>query len=527
MYKKNNNKRNYRNKKGAPRSKATEPATMTKEKEVAKGVENDASWYGDDVIINNVANIPFTNANGFPVAISGSQSKAATVRTPGICVLKMAPAIGYSMTNTSPINVASRNLYSYIIKGKSGAAPFDHSDMMMYLLAMDSIYAAYAWCARTYGLIRFFNQQDKYFPRAIVEASGFDYDDFLINISNYRYYLNYICNTVNKFYVPGVLDYMKRHFWLYSNVYMDEPVAHCQYYMYAPHGFYQLQISASDGYYLQYKDLNMGWGTFGKGLKFQGFVNNMQAMIDVINTNQDFSYISGYFLNAFGDGKAFSLTPIPEDLVTVPQYSAEVLEQMHNTEVSTMTAAEDSPTGKTFAKGLDIVTMNDVDDPNAGALLAAPKLQANNLNTTFTSVLNFSHSDVKPGDVIVATRNCYVASGTWNNGDSKYDILISSCGSDICMGAYFTYGFLNSSGSLEFKTEDGDTVVTTNDGIGMLSAFHYSPRIMLTSGTKPNEKYSYFGELANFTQLSEPQLTRMHDVAMQGLFDVPFVGIMA
>lgn len=498
------------------------------EKVVDRGVENDASWYGDSTIIRNAANIPFANANGFPLNLKGSNSKVVTAYTPGICTLRMAPTVGYSLGNTSPINIASRNLYSYIIKGKSGAAPFDHSDMMMYLLAMDSIYSAYAWAARTYGLIRFFNQQDRYFPKAIVDATRFNYEDFLQNMANYRYFLNYICNTVNKFYVPSVLNYMKRHFWMYSNIYMDEPVAHCQYYAYVPDGFFQLQISESDGYYLKYRTLGFDWGGTN-GITFKQFTTNVQNMIDVINTNQDFSYISAYFLNAFGDGKAFSISPVAEDFMSVPVYSLEVLEQIHNSETSTMTAAEDSYTGKPFAHGLDILANNEVDDPAEGAILAAPKLQSKRADVSFESMLDFGHNGVTPEEVMVCTRNVYGAVATWNTGDSLYDIMIKSCGSDICMGDYYTYGTVDENGTLSFTTKSGDELTTNNfEGSGMVTAFHYGPRNMLVDGTAaPNEKYYFLGEVGNYTKLSDEQLDRMHEIAMQGLFNVPFIGIMA
>lgn len=63
------------------------------------------------------------------------------------------PSIGRTSGESSPANVASKNIYSFVRFANSGRTNYEATDLMMFLLAMDNAYMYAGYLIRIYGII--------------------------------------------------------------------------------------------------------------------------------------------------------------------------------------------------------------------------------------------------------------------------------------------------------------------------------------------------------------------------------------
>ena len=109
-----------------------------------KSETNDMSWYNaNPELIRDAARIPFTYPLGHTLDLGNTTINSLTnvVNLPGIISMDIVHGPGVSDSNVSAMNVASRNIYSYVRFANSGHSNYDHQDLMIYLLAMDEAYA--------------------------------------------------------------------------------------------------------------------------------------------------------------------------------------------------------------------------------------------------------------------------------------------------------------------------------------------------------------------------------------------------
>lgn len=139
------------------------------EKDSHKARPNDWRWYANNQqLLKDFANFPYGAPVGrtvpgyYPTANSGSA-------VPGLCTIELVPSIGVSKNENSAINVSARNIYSYVRHRNSGSTNYEAPDLMIYLMAMDSIYSFLSWMKRLYGLMMDYTPYNRYYPKLLAE----------------------------------------------------------------------------------------------------------------------------------------------------------------------------------------------------------------------------------------------------------------------------------------------------------------------------------------------------------------------
>lgn len=498
-----------------------------------KCADNDPSWYAEnEQLLKDAASLSFPYAVGTPFytddeASVFSNAYELSKGTPGIMALKYRSCPGVATSGVSPINIAAKNLYSYVRHANSGHANYDSPDLMLYFLAMDSVYSWYAELVRLYGVARTYSVRNKYMPVAYMEALGFNADDILSNMANLRYFINLTCVKINALAVPSNSSYLARHIWMNSHLFADAPGSRFQAYAYVPEGHYIYdETGSARGGYLKFTKKT-------DKMTYAQVVEYTNNLLQPIITSEDMGIMSGDILKAFGDNIVI-VHPITEDYTIGPEYTEEVLMQIHNTRLIGNVVSE----------------QNITQDPNNGDILYRP-IVVNNKLDKIPLMFDMNKEFPEPGEIMVATRNMAVTEGdNTNNNHLLY------AGSDFCTKAaiyyYFTQGGQNNLKSYEFTSDhvwsmnvQGTDIQTPTNWIpfvdrlsifSILSHFDYHPFFNFELKVFNNDPQvdqlvettlGITGDTCNATVINRETLRKLHETAIMSQFNVPGMGAFA
>lgn len=510
--------RNNRNKGGAK--------TFDVEEKFSPEKLNDISWYAHNPqLLKDAASYSFNNALGAPISdkisvqretdstwiMSGDPLFLGSV--PGIAAIEIVCGPGPSKDMSSPANLAAVGLYSFDRKMNSGAKNYDSPDLMMYLLAMDSLYYMWNWGQRAYGLIMNYSQYNRYMPKALVNASGFNFEDIEINIADFRQYLNITASKIASFCVPQTLPYMKRHSWMFSNVYKDSDIYKAQMYIFRPANYYVwTEPTETAPQKLTFMKIPNGMTTFSQ------YRSMMNSMIDAVQQNEDVAIMSGDVLKAWGDSGMFTLSPVKEDYAVGPVYNEEVLTQIHN-----MSAPHIS---QYVVNG----SWDILQDPTTNAIVWDPKIDKTKYHCAPSAkVINFPWDNVTPENVMYGTR----LSSWWEYVGNYYQCITS--GTEIAIGIDIYY--YETTGSLTILPNLGTDLVHTfnNDTLSQarllmkavqtITNFDWYPITYFCEREQSNANLRFIlGDLANYTVFGKDDFYKLHETAVLSEFNVPMLG---
>lgn len=383
---------------------------------------NDPQWYfKDKQILYDVASFSFNQPTGnklhfnkYHVPNPSVDNLRSLSSVPGVLSITVGPTCGVGTDAQSPVNLGATNVYSFVRYKNSGSANYDSPDLMLYLIAMDSLYAAWNWMKRIYGYATVYSQRNKYMPRAYAELENVDLDDIMSNLADFRGWLNIKSQEIAAFCVPATMNYMVRHSWLFSNIFTDSNTAKAQQYMYTPAWFYQYdEMSSPQGGILKPVVVNMSAPS--AKWNFQSLQKLLNGMLEAVNYSEDIGIMSGDILKAYGESGLFTLSLIPDDYRVDPVYSQEVLTQIENAQPVSL--------------GSDVIEQFTIrQNPDTNYITCQPKF----LNYSVPrsgGYLNFHWDGVTPEQVMVASRlkPALVQSET--------SAVITSMGSELATGA--------------------------------------------------------------------------------------------
>ena len=499
------------------RYSADDRVRSTDSRVCAGSKDNDPNWYAlNPQLLKDAASFPYLWPLGNKLDVGHYGSNINKGSLPGIFVMNWVPTIGYSSDGTSPVNVASINTYTKVRHDNSGHANYDHADYMMYLLAMDSIYAFHSWMRRVYGCMLTYSNTNRYYPRAIVHAMGVDFDDLQGHLADFRQYINTYAIKASALAVPANMSLMTKHYWMSEGLYYDSQQDKPQTYLFNPLGFYQFALSegADPHGILKFKKMF----TNGEELRsFAGcsesvrkwtlydFIAYGDALLAPVISDEDFGIMSGDTLKSFGVGGCYTL-PITEETYTVlPSYSAEVLDQIQN---ATFIGMPD----------LQSMTIDQNVDIGAGWIMADPKFTHPWVDAVNDSELpgqnaflvnrfvTFEHSDVTPEQTMEATRWTNISVEVTETGTRSY--RVPTMGSEVMCTGNICYFVQDESGSME-PTFTSDIYVSMNADASY--ARSYLPTLDFTSAEKANatvsELLQYFNAVLSQQYLNIQQLS--------------------
>lgn len=465
-----------------------------------------------DRFVTDAATIPFAQPVGAPNPMAVHINQTPTTDTfyvPGVCALTFTPTIGVSRDFTSPINRSSIRFYTYMRSNQKASATYDHQDITMMEVALDSCYMFHALMTKLYGIINNFTPVNEYYSRATVLACGGDFDDIRANLENFRSYINAYAYSLGQYALPGGIEMFNRHRWMVEGMYTDSTSTHAQTYMFVPDGFWLYDNTVETGSQCTLLAYT-GAHTFAQ-LKSIG-----DQLLNAVSGDEDFAIISGDIYNFYG-GNTYKLPYVAENYTVLPVYDQTVLSQIENASViqldSTSLVISQNPT------------------VNAGAIIFNPKPSATPASGVVIdqNFLNFHHDSPTPEEVIEGTRLTVV---------TQYDAVntvntITACGTEIVTSLKI-YG-RNANGNIGVVTtitENGKSVSASSSTAYMqtlliakeimhLAQFDWAPQYTLWAAKQSGGDYQFMGstwDIDNFTMIPDMYLNNIHLGCLLSLF---------
>nr|AVX53548.1 putative capsid [Marmot picobirnavirus] len=307
---------------------------------------NDISWYSQDpALLKAAGNFWYTWPVGRPIyrdyhvtvpdttSASGPwvNSDSQYDNMPGLMVLWTSPTFGVSETSDSALNLASQQLYTFTRHLNSRTSEYDANDQMLYVAAMASVYSMINFCERIYGSVQLYTQENRYFPRHLIEAQGVDYDSVANNLANCRYAINLVINKAASFAVPKTIRYFFRQAFNFAGYYSEGSSIKDQIYFQAPAGVFMFDHDADGAGRIMvlgtrpYQHRNQS-----KKANFIDVINDVSELLSTLLNDNDFGNMNGDILKAYGSENLIKLAEMPENYAVYPEFDEVVLEQFRN-----------------------------------------------------------------------------------------------------------------------------------------------------------------------------------------------------
>nr|QIR30708.1 putative capsid protein [Chicken picobirnavirus] len=524
---------------------------------------NDPSWYDQYGLMSSAANVSMYNPTGIKVDLPtdiykqnlGSHTHGFTpalFRIPGIMTFDTAFGPGIADDVNAAINVAAQSIYTYVRHWNSGAANYEKADLMQYIMLVESAWVMYWQGVRAYSAMNAVNTLNRYVPRFVTEALGFDYDDLTSKLTLFRSILDQFAVRISRFVIPNDLTYAKRLDYLFSNIFVDSMSAKSQFYIYNPAGYYEFALEGdSDPHpgagYLKWNWFNTYAGT-EPNQHAPWTVDQYQTMLSAIAENledqEDFGIMSGDILKAYPNNAVKSVGNVPADLVMQPIYDQYALEQIHNATITGYPVVKDV----TDNEVLHNWNVRQNPEINGGELIYNPLIQLTAIipasqNPVYGKrIIDFHRDGITYLDVTEATRSMAVLKPCVDSGNQSegYAQIRATGAETIVKGRVFT---INMNGEIsespiytenDFNTSDDDSVTeivsaaaTFIARLANVSQFDYAPHTFLltslwemTNADLDLEGIALFSDIDNYSVIDPEVVNNIHSAALLSLFKI-------
>lgn len=467
---------------------------------------NDWRWYAqNEQILRDTASFAYGYPVGNRLDLGAYVPDINKGSIPGIASLHFAPTFGGVHDTNSPLNVAARNVYSYVRHANSGSKNYDAPDLMLYLLAMDSVYSYIAFLKRVYGVAMTYNIVNRYYPKAVVESMGVQFEDLMAHMADFRAAINILCVKAGSLCVPANMSYMAKHMWMYSGLYLDSQSSKAQTYVFTPATFYQFGLDTdSAGQLTQVTPFTMQYlqaystdttrcvvnewtytQSFGpidarKLLTVESLIQFGNSLLDPILASEDMNVMSGDILKAYSENMIFKLDLISENYTVIPKYDEDVLDQIQNATAIGIPEIPGLQSATSVITPSQALAVTLKQDPSKGWLTwnghfygdATSKSVGTPLSYGRTPylmdrILTFNRTVVEPRHSMEASRWCNICTESSVTGT---DLDCDTLGSEV-LGYVFYHNFTQSQtsnqGNAWVHTVSRPVFVGTHVGIKM------------------------------------------------------------
>lgn len=519
-----------------------------REQEVGTGAQestrNDVAWYARyPHILEEATRLPFAYPigqyydTGYSVASATEWSEYVdtSLTVPGVMCVNFTPTPGESYNKNSPINIAAQNVYTYVRHMNSGHANYEQADLMMYLLAMDSLYIFHSYVRKILAISKLYTPVNKYFPRALLVALGVDPEDVFANQAQWEYFVNMVAYRAGAFAAPASMTFYERHAWMSNGLYVDQDVTRAQIYMFKPTMLWKYENLGTTGTKLVPLMMPKA-GDNKKLVDFQVLFNNL---ISTMLGDEDFGIMSGDVFKAFGADGLVKLLAVDSTTMTLPTYDPLILAQIHNARAVGAPILESSTlTG--FAGRQWQITQNP--DVNNGAIIFHPTFGYDGQDHEDISframcsnmILNLP-GEVHTAEMIIeATRLAtmfqvkavptgetskpvlYLPNGFGTEVVNDYTMIsvAKTAPHDLTIHTFFNNILVPNA---------KENYVANLELLNNIIQFDWAPQLYLTYGVA-QESFGPFAQLNDWTILTGETLARMHEVCVTSMFDVPQMG---
>lgn len=541
----NPSNKNGKRSQGKPQSKPRPRKTKEVEENIPEASlnaadlhsSNDASWYlRSGALSESAARLSYSEISGIPFTPSSTSPQIVEWRKqtiPGICAMAFIPTIGHAENANSAVNAISKSLYAFIRSRISGSRPYDPQDVMIADIAMDSAFMWWTHLTRVYGVLDSVDNYNRFKPATLVEAMGFNFQELLLNISDFRDLINYFARQLSAICVPRDMAYNTRHAWMCANIFTDSSTAKAQIYLFKPAGYYTYNELTTHGGELTFNYLP------ANNLGMEDIRSICNAIIDPLLGSNSIGQISGDMLTAFGISGVFMMSQITEDFRVTPIYSQEVLSQIENACI--VPGAQPSKIIQHTNINEGYLTQS-VTVPFQSSMVDAltGQLHPDARFVLADQILNMHIMQPDPGLNYVATRLMVSATASVTNDVHVNDrLVLDGIGSEILVGAAIYY--MPVKGTVVYATHFGSCLVHSGDDnvavqtfLSMWNAFDWAPKVFFTTRGQADpatevldilELDAPFVDYDNYAVLSPALIKKLHEVALISLFDIPTLPI--
>lgn len=504
--------------------------------EVKPSGHNDADWYASDAnLLRDAGSYSFGNPLGnstrvteltqFDSSITYSNIGNLDTPIPGVAVIEFVPTYGGSQeglpgnfNSANPINTIARALYSKVREANSGSWTYHPSDLMKYMIAMDSVFMFEAWCSRLYGLARVYSSVNRYWPKGVVFGCHVDFDDLMTHLADLRYYINSYVVRANQLAVPEGMPIFYRHLLLNGGIYKDKKSDKAQMYLFNPRFIYVLNETETPKR-LDPVAINNAVGTGSDNLLTVADIMGIgDRLLSAVLTSEDIGIICGDIMKKFTN--YIKLAEVPVDYTVFPDYVEEVSSQIQNCRLvgDILVSAPDKLgyiyEGTTI--GVDsgmlyqqLVTLNPRPTLNLGHPLSLDKDMA----------------EIEPKDVVEATRLLTSGIVTWSSDTLKFQSLICECGSEVCTKMFLIALDGNSGVPQVVSTIVSNGVAAAYGFPYDISCFDKHPILIRMAADSAQGTINFdYGRACydydNYTIIGRTGLRKLHETALFGEFGV-------
>lgn len=326
-----------RHQKGDEKGRDRNPGREDKKDDGKKGIpwKNDWTFYAlSEQIARDIASLPYSTVPGVPYTLdvqSPTVQRNVSQAGPGVMRIAYVPGPGSSTSNNSGINMAAKQLYTFVRHANSGARNYEAADLMMYVLAMRDIYTQFFQLKRCIGMASNYYMMNRNLPDALFHALLIDPADIRANLAQYRAQINLIAAKINAFAVPKYFKAFDRAAYISSYFFFDSTSRRSQAYIYQSLGYYTWSGTSSEQgtslVFTPYQAATVADLKIGKLSDYIGYLNDQ---LDALFLDQDAGTMSGDILKAFGEGGLYQVADIPTDYVVLGVYDEDVLAQIEN-----------------------------------------------------------------------------------------------------------------------------------------------------------------------------------------------------
>lgn len=496
---------------------------------------NDISWYTRyPNLLQAAGSFPFPYRPGMVVPTGtirlGSTTTPTTMPYPGVMTINWIPTVGYSKNPSDPASLIAREMYSKVRSKFSSSLDVDPPDFLMYVQALDSIYAYIGSLKRIYRIISAYSPENYIIPDGLLRALGVYNSTTLQNLrqNKTRFWqsINELVLMSRRFTCPAEFDVLNRHYWLNDNVYTDAASPNAQFFAFKMIALYKYApqntpdgVQASGLEQVFYPDLDASNpDTDPVKTKFEFG----KSLIEALSAWDDAYTINGYLMRAYEGAQLFQVDELAQDEAFLPVYVPEVLTQIENA----MTPFDP-------VNSAGYISNNVSQDPKTNSVICNPQLIYTSTSNQFPA-LRRGAAGLKPrisirsdtpsvADVVIATR---MMTGVKNVviGPS-YDVTADLiCGTEIV--ANFNTFVLSGTDVLVERMGSGIVTssvtgsVTDNFGpvdvkaIAQLTSFDWHPILYLLESVNNafTSHVQMIGDIHNITTVEWTDIENLHRI---------------
>lgn len=480
----------------------------------------DGKWYEiTEQLTRDVGSIPYNVFAGTKETITGTLAFNASNRsvpavglqsTPGFIVLHHLNTYGKSSSATSAINIAARAVYSWVRHQNSGHTNYEAPDLMIYIMAVDQVYAAIGEAMRIYKTAKTFINVNRYFTDAALRAMEVDADDIYSNLAQLRAGINLRVAKISSLCVPNRFEIFKRHMFTAEGIFTDSDSLRGQFYLYSTMGYLQFSSTAeTTGGSLQFYDKNV---SSTSGLRSTATIlQDIDNLLNAILEDEDMNIMSGDILKAYGQENLYILNELAEDATQEFIFNEDVLQQIENSSC--------------WEGGFNAQLMS-LDDYKI--------MQAGTGSTSDGFLITH---EIEPDDESVSTDNLFVHMNSLyfnSHKENPQPIDTLEWVRDMCAGGSYDTELLleyavvqydystNTNGVISLQVFVSASATVTNNLLFKVAQFDWHPILYLFTKLNNPTSGPYFGyvdkagDLKVYTILSSDTIERLHDTCIMG-----------